>query len=60
MDVKQAAVRLEISLSLLYSLIEEGRIPHRRIGRRGRRGKITIREEDLEQFLASVKVEADA
>ncbi len=60
MTVKQAAERLEISVSLAYSLIEEGRITCRRIGREGRRGKISIREEDLERFLESVKVDAKA
>ena len=58
MDVKEFARRAEISLSLAYAVIEEGRVPHRRIGRAGRRGKISITEEDLRRFLESVKVEA--
>lgn len=58
MTVKQFAQRAEISLSLAYSLIEEGRVPHRRIGREGRRGKIIIHEDDLKKFLDSMKVEA--
>jgi excisionase family DNA binding protein len=58
--VKEFSERAEISLSLAYALVEEGRVPHRRIGRRGRRGKISIREEDLERFLESVKVEVEA
>ena len=37
MDVKEFARRAEISLSLAYVLVEEGRVPHRRIGRAGRR-----------------------
>ncbi len=37
MDVKEFARRAEISLSLAYALVEEGRVPHRRIGRAGRR-----------------------
>ena len=57
MDVKQAAERLEISLSLCYALIEEGRLPCVRIGRKGRRGKIIVTEDDLRRFLESVKVE---
>jgi excisionase family DNA binding protein len=56
MTVKEAAKRLEISASLCYELIAEGRLPCRRIGRRGRRGKIIIRDEDIETFLKSVKV----
>jgi excisionase family DNA binding protein len=59
MTVKQFAERAEISLSLAYALVEEARIPHRRIGRKGRRGKISIREEDLAKFLESVKIEAE-
>ena len=35
MTVKVAAERLEISLSLAYRLVEEGRIPHKRIGQPG-------------------------
>jgi excisionase family DNA binding protein len=56
--VKEFAARAEISLSLAYALVEEGRVPCRRIGRQGRRGKIVIREEDLAKFMESVKVKA--
>ena len=58
MTVAEFAMRAEISLSLAYSLVQEGRVPCRRIGRKGRRGKIIIREDDLARFLESVKVEA--
>ena len=34
MTVKQFAERAEISLSLAYLLIAEGRVPHRRIGQK--------------------------
>jgi excisionase family DNA binding protein len=54
-DVKEAAKRLEISDSLCYALVEEGRLPCRRIGRKGKRGKIVIREDDLAVFLESVR-----
>jgi excisionase family DNA binding protein len=60
LNVKEAATRLEISPSLCYALIAEGRLPCRRIGRKGRRGKIVLREEDLARFMESVKVEAEA
>jgi excisionase family DNA binding protein len=60
MDVKEAAKRAEVSVSLMYALVEEGRVPHRRIGRRGRRGKIVITEADLAAFLESAKVEAES
>src|SRR6201995_1707607 len=55
MTVKEFAERAEISQSLAYLLIAEGRVPHRRIGQRGKRGKILIREDDLLKFLDGVK-----
>lgn len=56
MTVKEFAERAEISLSLAYALIAEGRVPHRRIGQRGRRGAIRVSEEDFRQFMEAVKV----
>jgi excisionase family DNA binding protein len=58
MNVKQAAERMEVSESLVYRLVEDGVIPHRRIGQRGRRGKIIITEDDLNRFLEKSKVDA--
>lgn len=58
MNVKQAAERMEISRSLLYRLLAEGRISCRRIGQRGRRGKIVLDERDVKEFLERVKEEA--
>lgn len=57
MTVKEFAARAEISLSLAYALIQEGRVPCRRIGRKGRRGKIIVTEDDLERFLESTRGE---
>jgi excisionase family DNA binding protein len=54
--VKEAAERLEISVSLTYQLLADGRLPHLRIGGRGRRGKIIIKEEDIRAFLATCRV----
>jgi excisionase family DNA binding protein len=59
MTVKAAAERLEISLSHCYRLIEEGRLPHRRIGQRGKRGKIVLDEADIKRFLKSCQVETE-
>ena len=59
MNVKEAAAWLGISVSLCYSLCEEKRLPHRRYGRQGKRGKIVIREEDLKSFEKGAKVEAE-
>ena len=56
MTVAQAAERLEISKSLCYRLVEEKRLPCVRIGQRGRRGKILIRETDIEEFLKVCRV----
>jgi len=55
MTVKEFAERAEISLSLAYLLIAEGRVPHRRIGQRGKRGAIRIAEEDFKEFMERCK-----
>jgi excisionase family DNA binding protein len=55
MTVKEFAERAEISLSLAYLLIAEGRVPHRRIGQRGKRGAIRIAEEDFQEFMEKCK-----
>jgi excisionase family DNA binding protein len=57
MTVAQFAEKAEISLSLAYQLIAEGRVPHRRIGTRGRRGAIRVTEEDFKQFIESTKAQ---
>jgi excisionase family DNA binding protein len=54
-DVREAAEKLGCSASLIYAFIEEGRLPHIRLGRRGKRGKISIREEDLKKFVESLQ-----
>ena len=59
MNVKQAAERLEVSQSLVYQLIAERRLPHLRIGGRGRRGKIVIKDEHIAAFLEEVRAELD-
>lgn len=58
MTVKQAAERLEVSQSLVYKLIEENRLGCVRIGRKGRRGKIIVRESDIQAFLRECEQEA--
>ena len=59
MSPAQAAERLEISRSLIYALVEEGRLKCLRIGRRGRRGKIVIKDEHITAFLDEVKAELE-
>ncbi len=55
----QAAERVGISVSLIYQLCAERRLPHFRIGGDGRRGKLLIDEADLESFLSACRVDAD-
>ena len=55
--VKQAAERTGLSTSLLYQICAERRLPHFRLGREGKRGKILIEEADLAAFLATARVE---
>jgi excisionase family DNA binding protein len=59
MTVREAAEKLEISQSLVYRLVEEGRLKCLRIGQRGKRGKIVIREPDVEAFLKECQNTAD-
>jgi excisionase family DNA binding protein len=58
--IKQAAERTGMSTSLLYQICAERRLPHFRLGRDGKRGKILIEESDLDAFLAASRVEAGA
>lgn len=60
LTIKQAAERTGMSTSLLYQLCTERRLPHFRLGREAKRGKILIEEADLEAFLAAARVEAGA
>ena len=56
MTVKEFAKRAEISLSLAYALIAEGRVPHRGIGQAAANaGQSEFREMDFEQFMETVK-----
>ena len=56
MTVKEAAEKLEIRVSLTYQLLADGRLPHLRIGGKGRRGKIIVKDEDIRAFLATCRV----
>jgi excisionase family DNA binding protein len=56
---QQAATLVGVSVSLVYQLCAERRLPHYRVGGDGRRGKVLIDEKDLETFLADCRVEAD-
>jgi excisionase family DNA binding protein len=53
---KQAAEQAAVSVSLIYQWCHEGRLPHLRLGGRGRRGKIVIDATDLDAFLEGCRV----
>lgn len=55
LTVKQAAVRAGVSESLLYEWCSQGLLTHYRFGKKGRRGKVTIEDSDLDAFLASCR-----
>lgn len=55
MTVKEAAQRLEISVSLCYRLVQEGRLPCVRIGQKGRRGKVIVLEEHIRVFIKGLE-----
>ena len=58
LTIQQAAERLGVSDSLLYELCSTGLLPHYRMGRKGKRGRLLIEEADLSTFLASCRHEA--
>lgn len=53
---KQAALRMCVSLSLVYQLLRERKIPAYRVGVRGR-GKYVLEVEDVDAFMANCKLE---
>jgi excisionase family DNA binding protein len=55
---REAAKRIGVSESLIYSWVETKALPHYRAGARGKRGKILIAEADLDAFLQTLRVEA--
>jgi excisionase family DNA binding protein len=59
LTVAQAAERACVSSSLIYEWCAEKRLPHLRLGKKGRRGRILIEESDLAAFLESCRIAAD-
>lgn len=55
LTVKDVAVRLQLSESLIYRMIEQGKLPCHRVGTG--RGVIRVSEEDLESYLAGCRQE---
>ncbi len=58
LSAKQAAKVAGVSLSMIYQWTTiEKRLPHFRMGGKGKRGKLVIESDDLDVFLATLKVE---
>jgi excisionase family DNA binding protein len=55
---KQVAERIGVSDSLVYEWCAEGLLPHYRVGRKGKRGKVLIEQADLDAFLTNCRHEA--
>lgn len=55
LKVKEVAEALRVSASLVYSLIESGRLPACRVGRG--RGSVRILVEDLTNYIESSRVQ---
>lgn len=60
LTVKQCAESIGVSDSLVYEWISEGALPHYRFGRKGRRGKVMVDEQEWQAFLAACRQEAKA
>lgn len=59
LTVAQAAERACVSSSLIYEWCAEKRLPHLRLGKRGRRGRVLIEEAHLAAFMESCRVAAE-
>lgn len=57
LTVKAAAAKAAVSEALVYSWCQQGRLPHYRVGAKGKRGKILIEPADLEALKATCRVE---
>ena len=57
MTVKQAATHATVSESIIRAWVASGLLAHYRLGKPGSRGKIMIKVEDLDAFLARQRVE---
>ncbi len=55
LTVRDVAVLLKVSQGAVYTLVESGVLPHHRIG--AGRGVIRIREDDLDRYIDSCRVD---
>ena len=58
LTVARAAARAGVSKSLVYAWCADGTLPHLRVGRAGKRGKVLVRAADLDAVLAGFRVRA--
>ena len=58
LTVKDVAERLSVSTSLVYQLVESGKLPVHRIG--NGRGAIRFSPQDIETYLEECRVEKQA
>lgn len=58
LTVKEAAKKYKISTKMILILCADGRLPHYRIGRKGKRGRIIIIEKEFDEMLKQHRVEA--
>ena len=58
LTVKDVAARLNVSSSLVYQIVEGGKLPVHRIG--NGRGSIRFRSEDIEAYVDECRVEKQA
>ena len=56
LSVRDAALRVGVSASLVYQWCAEGTLPHYRLGGSGRRGKIVIDPAELDKLFADSRV----
>lgn len=56
LTVKEAAAHARVCESVVRGWIRDG-LPHFRVGAKGKRGKILIQVEDLDNWLANCRVE---
>ena len=60
LTIKQCAEKSCVSEALVRQWVAEGRLPHYRLGAKGKRGKLMVDESDLDALLASFKVSGPA
>jgi excisionase family DNA binding protein len=58
LSVKEAAARAGVSEATVRSWIRDSMLAHFRLGAKGRRGKILVAAQDLDDLLASFRVVA--